>query len=78
MMLLMIVMLQILANLVERKTLIAKENHILRKIRVIKENQEKIFFDCKHSICLVCYSKLLQTDNAVCPICRKKVDNYFI
>lgn len=41
-----------------------------------EENQEKIFFDCNHSICLVCYSKLLQNDNATCPICRKKIDNF--
>ena len=25
-----------------------------------EENKEKIFFDCNHSICLVCYSKILQ------------------
>jgi hypothetical protein len=40
-----------------------------------EEKQEKILFDCNHSICLVCYSKILQNDNATCPICRQKIDN---
>lgn len=40
-----------------------------------EENQEKILFDCNHSICLVCYSKLLENDNATCPVCRQKIDN---
>ena len=40
-----------------------------------EENQEKILFDCNHSICLVCYSKLLENDNVICPICRTIIDN---
>ena len=39
-----------------------------------EENQEKILFDCNHSICLFCYSKLLENDNVICPICRKIID----
>lgn len=41
-----------------------------------EENKEKILFDCNHSICLFCYSKLLENNNAMCPICRKRIDNY--
>ena len=40
-----------------------------------EENKEKILFDCNHSICLLCYSKILENDNASCPICRQKIDN---
>ena len=40
-----------------------------------EENKEKILFDCNHSICLVCYSKILEKHNATCPICRQKIDN---
>jgi hypothetical protein len=42
-----------------------------------EENKEKILFDCTHSICLFCYSKLLEKENAVCPICRKSLDKQF-
>ena len=41
-----------------------------------EENQEKILFDCNHSICLLCYSKLLKNDNVLCPICRKQIEKY--
>ena len=41
-----------------------------------EEDREKILFDCNHSICLLCYSKLLQNDNVLCPICRKEIDRY--
>ena len=41
-----------------------------------EEDREKILFDCNHSICLLCYSKLLQNDNVLCPICRKEIDGY--
>jgi hypothetical protein len=41
-----------------------------------EENKEKILFDCNHSTCLVCYSKLLENVNNVsCPVCREKIDN---
>ena len=40
-----------------------------------EENQEKIVFDCSHSICLVCYSKLLENYNVICPICRTIIEN---
>jgi len=39
-----------------------------------EEDQEKILFDCNHSICLVCYSKLLENDNVLCPICRRQIE----
>ena len=41
-----------------------------------EEDQEKILFDCNHSICLLCYSKLLQNDKVLCPICRKQIEKY--
>lgn len=34
-----------------------------------------IIFDCSHTICLVCYEKILNTNNALCPICRSDIDN---
>jgi hypothetical protein len=40
-----------------------------------EENQEKIVFDCSHSICLVCYNKLLENYNVICPICRTIIEN---
>lgn len=40
-----------------------------------EENQEKIVFDCSHSICLMCYSKLLENNNVICPICRTILEN---
>jgi hypothetical protein len=40
-----------------------------------EENQEKIVFDCSHSICLMCYSKLLENNNVICPICRTIIEN---
>ena len=40
-----------------------------------EENQEKIVFDCSHFICLICYSKLLENNNVICPICRTIIEN---
>ena len=40
-----------------------------------EENQEKIVFDCSHYICLVCYSKLLENYNVICPMCRTIIEN---
>ena len=40
-----------------------------------EENQEKIVFDCSHFICLMCYSKLLENNNVICPICRTIIEN---
>jgi len=34
-----------------------------------------IIFDCSHTICLVCYEKILNTNNALCPVCRSDIDN---
>lgn len=34
-----------------------------------------IIFDCSHSICLLCYQKLLNnTLNSTCPLCRKNLE----
>lgn len=41
----------------------------------LEENQEKIVFDCSHFICLMCYSKLLENNNVICPICRTIIEN---
>ena len=56
--------------------MIQMENTKEACIICFEENQEKILFDCNHSICLVCYSKLLKNDNVLCPICRKEIDRY--
>ena len=40
------------------------------------ENENKIIFDCTHSICLICYEKLLNSilTDIVCPFCRGLIE----
>jgi hypothetical protein len=33
-----------------------------------------IIFDCSHTICLVCYEKILNSNNPKCPVCRSDID----
>ena len=39
-------------------------------------NQDKIIFDCTHTICLICYEKLLNSilTDVVCPFCRGLIE----
>ena len=42
----------------------------------METNYNEIIFECKHSICLNCYEKMLNMHNIVyCPICRNIVEN---
>lgn len=42
----------------------------------METNIDDIIFDCNHTICLICYEKMLNTyDILKCPICRKIVDD---
>ena len=40
------------------------------------ENENKIIFDCTHTICLICYEKLLNSilTDIVCPFCRGVIE----
>jgi len=39
-------------------------------------NMNYIIFDCNHTICLICYEKMLNTyDILKCPICRNIIDD---
>ena len=37
------------------------------------EYNDMIIFDCSHSICIVCYEKIINT-SSLCPICRNHID----
>jgi hypothetical protein len=42
----------------------------------MEENEEKIIFDCSHTICLICYEKLLnsKSNDITCPFCRGLIE----
>jgi len=42
----------------------------------MEEYDDKIIFDCAHTICLLCYEKLLnsKSNDIVCPFCRGLVE----
>jgi hypothetical protein len=35
--------------------------------------EDRVVFDCNHSVCIQCYEKLIQT-NQSCPFCRTQID----
>ena len=44
----------------------------------MEENENKIIFDCTHTICLLCYEKLLNSKltDIVCPFCRGLIEKH--
>lgn len=35
--------------------------------------EDRVIFDCNHSVCIPCYEKLIQS-NPSCPFCRTQID----
>jgi hypothetical protein len=43
-----------------------------------KEQDQFITFSCTHSICLLCYERLLFNQEVKCPLCRHRIESHMI
>jgi hypothetical protein len=61
-----------------------KENQYNEKKKMIEKEEcaicfdsytieDRVVFDCSHSVCIQCYEKLIQS-NPSCPFCRTQID----
>lgn len=39
--------------------------------------EDRVVFDCNHSVCIPCYEKLIQS-NPSCPFCRTQIDTTIV